>query len=41
MLNFYLTYYFPECKRLAAVGNVSLRTLDKALSARSKSREKK
>jgi len=40
-LNFYLKYYFPECKRLAAGANVSLRTLDRALWAWSKKREKK
>jgi hypothetical protein len=40
-LNFYLAHYFPECKRLASEGKVSLRTLDRALWAWSKSREKK
>jgi hypothetical protein len=39
-LNFYLKYYFPECKRLAAEANVSLRTLDRALWAGRKPRGK-
>ncbi len=32
-LNFYLEYYFPECKRLALAADVTLRTLDRALWA--------
>jgi hypothetical protein len=40
-LNFYLAHYFPECKRLASQGKVSLRMLDRALWVWSKSREKK
>ena len=30
-LNFYLTHYLPECRRLARAAEVSLRTLDRAL----------
>jgi hypothetical protein len=30
-MNFYLRYYFPECKQLASEAGVDLRTLDRAL----------